>query len=72
MGAVEEVGDGGTITFSLTELDEHYPEQSWIEVLDCAHEATRILAYYLGGWIRTKNLPREQFEAMKAARQEGD
>ncbi|UGB47234.1 hypothetical protein LQ772_08115 [Frateuria edaphi] len=67
-GAIKEVDSGGRIAVELSEFDEHYPESSWIEIMDCAREATRALIYYLSGWVLTKNISREQFDAMKAAR----
>jgi hypothetical protein len=45
---------------SVSATDEHYPDDSWIEILDCAHKATGILTYYMEGWIRTKALSPEQ------------
>jgi hypothetical protein len=35
--------------------------------MDCAHEATGILAKYIKGWIWTKSIRPEEFEALKKA-----
>jgi len=47
------------VSFHIGKTDEHYPPFSWIEVLNCAHEATGILARYLLGYIRTKAMSPE-------------
>jgi len=51
------------ISFDISKRDEHYPEFSWIEVLECAHESTGILASYLLGYIRTKAMSEEELKA---------
>lgn len=66
-GTVASVDDATrTISMSITKNDDHYPEDSWIEVLDCAHEATGILCHYVTGYIRTKALSPEQLAAIRA------
>lgn len=44
----------GKFSFRLSEYDLDYPEDSWIEVLECFHEVTGILILHLGGYAATK------------------
>jgi hypothetical protein len=54
------------VSFHIGKMDEHYPPSSWIEVLDCAHEATGILAHYLRGYIATKRMSPEELAACRS------
>ena len=51
------------VSFLLGKTDEHYPPFSWEEVLDCAHEATGIIARYVLGYVRTKAMSPEELAA---------
>lgn len=53
------------VSFHISKTDEHYPSFSWIEVLECAHEATGILAHYLLGYIQTKAMSPEELAAKR-------
>jgi len=56
-----------TISFEFSAIDYKFPELSWIEVLDCTREATKMLSKYLEGYIFTKGLSSEQFAELRAA-----
>jgi hypothetical protein len=43
--------------FFLAKPDEHYPAQSWQEIMDCAQEGAEILEHYLDGYVQTKDRP---------------
>jgi hypothetical protein len=58
------------VSFHLSEFDLDYPEESWIELIDCFREATEILAHYLHGYARTKKLSPEQLSKMRERHQE--
>lgn len=47
--------DNRVLNFELSEQDMEFPESSWIEVVLCFNECTRILHRYLEGWILTKS-----------------
>jgi hypothetical protein len=67
-GTVIAVDDEAqTVSFFLGKTDDHYPAQSWLEIMDCAQEGTEILAYYLAGYIQTKNTSPEELAAMRQA-----
>lgn len=53
------------VSFHIGKSDKHYPPFSWVEVLECAHEATGILAGYLLGYIRTKAMSSEELAAKR-------
>lgn len=53
------------VSFQISKTDAHYPQFSWIEVLECAHEATGILARYLLGYIQTKAMSPEELAAKR-------
>jgi hypothetical protein len=55
----------GGVSFHLSEFDLDYPEESWVELIDCFREATQILAHYLHGYAQTKKLPPEQLAKLK-------
>jgi len=55
----------GSVSFHLSEFDLDYPEESWIELIDCFREATEILAHYLHGYAQTKKIPPEQLDKMR-------
>lgn len=55
------------VSFEFGKYETKYPTESWIEVMDCAHDATEILAKYIKGWIWTKSMKPEEFEALKKA-----
>ncbi len=44
-----------TLTFAIGKEDNQYPEESWVETVDCFTNAVCIFLYYLSGWIVTKN-----------------
>jgi hypothetical protein len=46
----------GKFSFSLSEYDMNFPEQSWIEVLECFREVTGILIVHLGGYAFSKKM----------------
>jgi len=55
-GSVENVNDEKkALTFSISEKDEHYPNESWIEIVQCFNESLDILFQYINGWINTKD-----------------
>lgn len=45
-----------TTYFELTEIDMKFAESSWIEVLDCFRNSTKMLAEYLHGYRVTKQM----------------
>lgn len=53
--AIGSVHDDGTFTMSMTETDKSLPDQSWIEVAECASECLSIIKFYLNGYEKTKN-----------------
>jgi hypothetical protein len=53
--SVASLDSEGDVSFQLSELDLDYPEESWIELIDCFREATEILAHYLHGYAQTKS-----------------
>lgn len=53
------------VSFQISKTDTHYPAFSWIEVLECAHEATGILARYLLGYIQTKAMSPDELAAKR-------
>lgn len=57
-----------SISFYLSENDEKFPDSSWIEVIDCAREATGMLMHYLNGYALTKSLTSEELAALRAGR----
>ncbi len=56
-----------TISFEISTTDYKFPEFSWIEVLDCTRETTKMLSKYLEGYIYTKGLSPEQLVKIRAA-----
>ena len=55
---IQEVDDESrTIKFEIQEEDEKYPEESWLEVVNCFNESVDIFIKYLEGWIFTKDNP---------------
>jgi len=60
----------GGVSFHLSEFDLDYPEESWIELIDCFREATEILAHHLHGYAQTKKLAPEQLAKMRKRHQE--
>lgn len=56
--SIDSVSDDGKITMSMTETDDSFPDQSWIEVADCAGECLSIIEFYLRGYEETKNIIR--------------
>jgi len=71
-GAVTSVEESGAISFELRADDDHYPVQSWVEIMDCAHEGTEILADYLAGYIQTKNTSPKELAATREAFEAGN
>ncbi len=45
-----------SFSFEFSAADYQFPELSWIEILDCTREATRMLTKYLDGYILTKRI----------------
>ena len=65
--SITDLSDGdGTIEFLISDQDQKFPEFSWLEVVDCFREATRILENYLRGWGITKKLSPEQLESLRS------
>jgi len=53
---IEKLNDEtGEAEFVISATDTHYPESSWLEVVQCFNETTDIFLYYLRGWIQTKS-----------------
>lgn len=46
-----------TVKFAMSAEDLEFPEESWVEVIACFNECTRILHRYLEGWTMTKGNP---------------
>lgn len=46
----------GKVSFLISELDLDYPEESWVEVVDCFRESTAVLLDYLRGYAVAKHL----------------
>lgn len=66
-GAISSVSrETHEVQFELGKVDNKYPTRSWVEVIDCAVEATGILGHYLKGWIETKNMRPEELAFLKA------
>lgn len=55
----------GEISFLFGKRDEHYLPFSWVEMLECAHEATGILNCYFLGYIQTKAMSPEELAASR-------
>ena len=54
--SVQSVNDEErTLTFAIGKEDNQYPEQSWVEAVDCFTNSVHILFYYLNSWVETKN-----------------
>ena len=51
--------DDMSISFEVSATDYKFPEFSWIEILECTHEATVMLTKYLDGYFLTKELDSE-------------
>lgn len=47
--------DGWQFSLQISELDTNAPEFSWVEVVECFNETTKIFLDYLSGWVYTKN-----------------
>ena len=59
--SVSAIGkDDGLVSFKISEIDEGFPEFSWIEVIECFRESTEILAHYLHGYALTKQATPEE------------
>lgn len=65
MSSIGSLETDGRITFAVIAEDLDFPEESWIEVLECFREATEILAKYLHGYRVTKSMSPEQLAAAK-------
>jgi hypothetical protein len=61
--SVASMDGEGSLSFQMSEYDLDYPEESWIELIDCFREATEILSNYLQGYIVTKRAAPEELEA---------
>lgn len=44
-----------TLTFAIGKEDNQYPEESWVETIDCFTNSVYIFIYYLDSWVATKN-----------------
>lgn len=53
--SINEVSHEMKIVISPT--DDQYPEFSWLEVVDCFNECTKVFLKYLNGWVTTKAYP---------------
>lgn len=62
---IAPIGDDMNITFELSTTDTKFPEFSWIEILKCTRDATRMLSKYLDGYILTKGLSPEQLSKIR-------
>lgn len=49
------IREEGKFSFRLSESDLTFPEQSWIEVLECFRETTGILFFRISGYVESKN-----------------
>jgi hypothetical protein len=47
-------GSSREMKIVISPTDENVPEFSWLEVVDCFNEATRVFLEYLNGWVTTK------------------
>jgi hypothetical protein len=50
------VREDGKFSFRLSQYDLNFPEDSWVEVLECFREITGELILHLGGYAATKRL----------------
>lgn len=62
-----DIGDDGKVSFQFGKYETKCPPFSWIEVMDCAHDATGILVKYVRGWIMTKTMTPEELRAGREA-----
>jgi hypothetical protein len=52
---VESINDESReFNIVIAPTDDSYPEFSWLEVVECFNEATRVFLKYLNGWVITK------------------
>ncbi len=48
--------EGLNVSLQISEYDLNAPEFSWIEVVECFNETTKIFLNYLSGWVYTKTV----------------
>jgi hypothetical protein len=54
-GSVENIHDDKKcLTFVISKEDEQYPEESWIEIVECFNQSLDILFQYINSWIVVK------------------
>jgi len=58
-----------TVNFQLSDMDTKFPEFSWIELVECFREATKMLGQYLAGYGAAKW---DTGDATKGGSHEGD
>lgn len=44
-----------SMTLGIRALDDHFPESSWLEVVDCFDETTLLFLSALGSWVHAKS-----------------
>jgi hypothetical protein len=57
--------DTQSIHFEITDTDLKFPESSWIEILDCFRDATKMLAKFLHGYMITKQMSPSELDAAR-------
>jgi hypothetical protein len=57
--------DTNVASVQIGKSDKHYPPSTWIEVLDCAHDATGLLGRYLRSYIDTKATSPQELAARR-------
>ena len=63
---VSEASDALHMQFLLSDEDSKFPAASWLEILECCHEATMGLERFLGGYASTKRLSSEELATLRA------
>lgn len=61
------IRDNGKFSFRLSESDLGFPDESWVEVLECFRETTGMLLFRMAGYSKTKKMTHAE---LKAAREE--
>lgn len=59
--------DSAAFSIDITDTDMKFPEESWVEVLECFRHSTEILFKYLNGYRITKSLSSEQLKARRSS-----
>lgn len=63
--SIATLDGAGGVSFHVSESDLDYPQESWVELIDCFREATEILVNYLHGYTQTKRLSPEQLARIR-------